>query len=448
MTGGLIFLGPSLPAAEARALTDTPILPPAAQGDLYRAVLAHRPSVVGIVDGYFHQVPSVWHREILWAMSEGVAVFGAASMGALRAAELDAFGMVGIGRVYEGFVAGRYGPFADNFENDDEVAVLHGPPETDFLRLSDAMVDLRQGLAEAQEAGVISVALRDALCAEMAATFYPDRSADALLASAHLAPPVAAALRDWWERSYESQKRRDALALIARVDAFLAQGETAPTPSFTFQRSGVWANFVAAEDARRAAALTTDEALAIADLQRDFERWPALCRAAGREGGSSDPGETRRVFAAWRDTQGLASRASLDRWMAANGLDDTGLAALFERVAGRGGQHVTAADARDVVDHLRLTGAFPAALEQARRNAAILASIPDAGRPPPADMRPIAGRYGLVDDDALALEPLSRVAERLCYPDEGAFARALWSRYHLDLAGPDGPGGQGMRSGG
>ncbi|GGH23499.1 hypothetical protein GCM10007036_29300 [Alsobacter metallidurans] len=448
MTGGLIFLGPSLPAAEARALTDTPILPPAAQGDLYRAVLAHRPRVVGIVDGYFHQVPSVWHREILWAISEGVAVFGAASMGALRAAELDAFGMVGIGRVYKGFRAGRYGPFSDDFENDDEVAVVHGPPDTEFLRLSDAMVDLRQGLAEAHDLGVISAALRDALCAEMAATFYPDRSAEALLASPQLAPPVAAALRDWWEKAYVSQKRRDALALIARVEAFLASGETAPKPTFGFQRSGVWETFVAAEEARRAAALTPDDALVADDLQRDFVRWPVLCRAAGREGGPADPAVTWRAFASWRELRGLASRASLERWMAENGLDEAGLAALFERVARRGGAHVTAAGARDVVDHLRLSGAYPEALHQARLNAAVLAAAPDAGRPPPPDMRPIAWRYGLVDDDALAPEPLARVAERLCYPDEGAFARALWSRYHLDLAGSAKPGEQGMRSGG
>ena len=36
-------------------------------------------------------------------MSEGVPVFGAASMGALRAAELHEFGMRGIGRIFEAF---------------------------------------------------------------------------------------------------------------------------------------------------------------------------------------------------------------------------------------------------------------------------------------------------------------------------------------------------------
>ena len=47
--------------------------------------------------------PTVWHKEILWAMAQGIHVFGGASIGALRAAELDVFGMKGIGRIYEDF---------------------------------------------------------------------------------------------------------------------------------------------------------------------------------------------------------------------------------------------------------------------------------------------------------------------------------------------------------
>ena len=60
-------------------------------------------SAIGIVDGYFEGVLSVWHKEILWAMAEGIHVFGSASMGALRAAELHPFGMHGTGRIFEAF---------------------------------------------------------------------------------------------------------------------------------------------------------------------------------------------------------------------------------------------------------------------------------------------------------------------------------------------------------
>jgi len=42
--------------------------------------------VIGVIDGYLRWA-TVWHKEILWAMAEGIHVFGAASIGALRAAD-------------------------------------------------------------------------------------------------------------------------------------------------------------------------------------------------------------------------------------------------------------------------------------------------------------------------------------------------------------------------
>src|SRR5436309_3241548 len=95
----IIFAGPTLPPAIRPVLV--PAIewrPPVRQGDVYRAALT-RLAIIGIVDGYFEAVPTVWHKEVLWAMAEGIHVFGAASIGALRAAELDRFGMRGIGRI-------------------------------------------------------------------------------------------------------------------------------------------------------------------------------------------------------------------------------------------------------------------------------------------------------------------------------------------------------------
>lgn len=124
----VVFLGPSLSAREARGvLPDATFLPPARQGDVYRAVRDRRPRAIALIDGLFATAPAVWHREILWAMGEArVRIFGAASMGALRAAELDSFGMVGIGKVYESYRVGRYAPFDDPFEDDDEVRYATG----------------------------------------------------------------------------------------------------------------------------------------------------------------------------------------------------------------------------------------------------------------------------------------------------------------------------------
>ena len=90
----IIFAGPSLPPRWRPDDARFDWRPPVRQGELYRAALAH-PTAIGIIDGYFEVVPTVWHKEILWAMAQGIHVFGAASIGALRAAELDVFGMRG-----------------------------------------------------------------------------------------------------------------------------------------------------------------------------------------------------------------------------------------------------------------------------------------------------------------------------------------------------------------
>ena len=77
----VIFTGPTLSAVDARMVLEADYRPPAAEGDVYRAAQAH-PHLIGIIDGYFERIPAVWHKEILWAMSHGIHVFGAGSMGA------------------------------------------------------------------------------------------------------------------------------------------------------------------------------------------------------------------------------------------------------------------------------------------------------------------------------------------------------------------------------
>ena len=118
------------------------MLPPAGVGDIARAV-RRGPRAIALIDGMFERVLPVWHKEILWAMARGVHVFGAASMGALRAAELHAFGMQGVGRIFEAY---RYG----ELEADDEVAVLHGPADLGFVAVTEALVNVRATLRRAR----------------------------------------------------------------------------------------------------------------------------------------------------------------------------------------------------------------------------------------------------------------------------------------------------------
>jgi hypothetical protein len=175
-----VFLGPSLPVAEARRLLDAVYLPPVAVGDLYRLVRDARPVRVAIVDGYFERMAAVWHKEILFALEQRCAVFGAASMGALRAAELEPFGMVGVGRVFTAFRRGA-------LTCDDEVAVAHLPGDHGYAAASSALVELRAGLALARRRRLISAAAHDRLVALARARFYRERSWPQLLDDARAA---------------------------------------------------------------------------------------------------------------------------------------------------------------------------------------------------------------------------------------------------------------------
>lgn len=208
-----VFLGPTLDAADARAvLPDVEILPPARQGDLYRAA-RDGAAILGLVDGYFDRVEAVAHKEVLWAMSRGVHVLGAASMGALRAAELASFGMEGVGEI---FARLRRGELTD----DDEVAVAHATSEHGYRRTSEALVDIRATLAAALSTGVIGEETHARMVSAAKALFYPDRVYPVILARAEAAgaaPAELAAFCAFLPRGRVEQKRRDALALMERL---------------------------------------------------------------------------------------------------------------------------------------------------------------------------------------------------------------------------------------
>lgn len=168
--GIIVFRGPSISHQEAASLLPgARILGPAAMGDLLSACIAFRPHTIVLIDGYFGSVLSVFHKEILYALHTGVKVVGAASMGALRAAECAAFGMLGVGEIYQAFAGG-------SFVDDDEVALIHADEEHDFKPLSQAMITIRAKLNAAQASGVISESERQWLINQQKHRYFPDRS--------------------------------------------------------------------------------------------------------------------------------------------------------------------------------------------------------------------------------------------------------------------------------
>jgi hypothetical protein len=231
----VIFAGPSLPPSARPA---DPLLdwrPPVRQGELYRAAL-ERPAIIGVIDGYFETVPTVWHKEILWAMAQGIHVYGAASTGALRAAELDTFGMKGIGRVYEDFRAGV-------LEDDDEVAVLHGPAELGYPPVTEAMVNVRATLAAATRRGVVAGALAADLARIAKAQFYKQRTWRALFdaaAASGLRMGELTRLSDWLPAGQVDQKGRDAVAMLDAVAAHIVAGRPSLRVDYELAETAAW----------------------------------------------------------------------------------------------------------------------------------------------------------------------------------------------------------------
>jgi hypothetical protein len=230
-----IFSGPTLSASEGRREIDAVFLPPAAQGDVYRAAL-DKPVAIGIIDGYFERVPAVSHKEILWAMAQGVHVLGAASMGALRAAELSLFGMEGVGPVYEAFACG-------DLEADDEVAVAHALAEEGYRATSEAMVNIRATLRAAEQGGAVSAGGRRALERIAKGLFYPDRCYPILLARAAeegVGPGEIEALRAFLRSGRVDQKRLDALALLRMLRERFAGGAEPKRVRYHFEPTDAW----------------------------------------------------------------------------------------------------------------------------------------------------------------------------------------------------------------
>jgi hypothetical protein len=233
----VVFVGPTLPADEVTArLPGAAVRGPAEQGSVLDATVSGV-RAIGLIDGCFHAVPAVWHKEVLWALQVGVRVVGAASMGALRAAELDAYGMVGVGEIYRAFAAGE-------LDADDEVAVLHGTAESGYRPMSEPLVNIKYTLARAVAAGVISGTDRDRLVELATSTFYAERHYASLIEGATFLPTETRHdLARWLPGNRVDQKRADALALLG----VLAAGSPAPGTRFEFPATIFWARLI--EDA-------------------------------------------------------------------------------------------------------------------------------------------------------------------------------------------------------
>ncbi|MGW1154855.1 TfuA-like protein [Streptomyces rubiginosohelvolus] len=208
-----VFCGPTIGSKEVREIIPSAhIHDPIKHGDLIRLDLSHSDQVV-IIDGLYHNHPTIRHKELLAAIERGIMVVGASSMGALRAAELHPFGMIGIGQIFEMYRDGI-------IEADDEVAVVH-TYEGEWRVLSDALVNIRHTLALATSQEICTPEEAESLLQIAIALPYARRSWRAITRQTPEGDLQAAAARIQTLREQEPHrcnlKRLDALTALQQV---------------------------------------------------------------------------------------------------------------------------------------------------------------------------------------------------------------------------------------
>ena len=384
----VIFVGPSLPLAAAHAILPMAVyLPPARQADLLSAVETNQPEVIGLIDGAFGTASSVWHKEILYALERGVRVYGAASMGALRAVELASFGMLGVGEVYASYASGA-------LTDDDEVAVAHAPATEGYRALTLPLVNLRASLSLARAEGVFSAAEHDLILDAAKALYFADRTLDAIVAAARaqgLHPAAARRAIAFLAERYVDLKRRDAEQLLAVIRDLPQPLPAPPPPSFVLERSASFETMYANDRRVRHADtdvplrdIATHAALHVAEF--DGLNAAALNRAlvlvlADLLHVSATDADVDAETARFRSRRGIADDSALEEWLRSNALNRESFDVLMRELAicrrlqrwliarDRGIHHT-----RWVLDELRLRGTYSEVAEAAALQHQLLAA--------------------------------------------------------------------------
>jgi len=216
MPGIVVFLGPSLPRDKALEILEADYRPPAKRGDVFQAA-KDGAEVICLIDGVFFQECSVAHKEVLYALESGAKVLGASSMGALRASELDVYGMEGVGEIYQAYKRGH-------LVSDDEVALIFDP--ITWEPRSEPLVNIRFNLDMAWQQGKIGTAARNTLlrCAE--SIYFPERTYESMMkaAQSRVSAEELLRFREFMNNCRRDYKMEDALKALQRAKEIANEG--------------------------------------------------------------------------------------------------------------------------------------------------------------------------------------------------------------------------------
>jgi hypothetical protein len=373
----VVFLGPTMPVAAARDHLDATYLPPARQGDLISAAYSYRPAAIGLVDGYFFHSLSVWHKEIIGALDMGIRVYGASSIGALRAAETSRHGMRGVGRVFELYRDGV-------LQDDDEVALVHAGPEDGYRALSLPMVNVRATLDMACDEGHLDEIWLQKATAAAKAIYFPERGARAIVdavgslgAPATVLDALAFALRE----RYVDVKRDDAAELLTLMRTEVAEGTSAMARKSLVrdaERAEAYYFLRALKDRDRTV-LSRGRAVALAHIAEvaalhrpelatasaNALNRQLVCVLAALLGAEPSAEDLARAEAALRQRLSIETDAAMARWLADNDLEIEELRELVRELAVSGklqrwylAGRLMDGNTRNILNELRMSGEY------------------------------------------------------------------------------------------
>jgi hypothetical protein len=368
-----VFVGPSISVSEGRGILPNAIFrPPAEQGDLLSAVSEDGAEIVGLIDGTFHQNLSVWHSEVCYLLSRGITIYGASSMGALRAVETERFGMVGIGRVFGWYREGA-------ITGDDEVALVHGDESSNFQNISVPLVNIRASIEKANLKGSLQESTGNRVVEIAKSLYYPERRVHLIMQlcrESGFSDNDVRAAQDALTTGYVDVKREDARELLFTVASVLNGSFERPKPvQFEFMRSSVFDTLYNFD--RKLRVEGTD-----VSLQQIGEHVALHCpeyrkiRRAGLNrtlvvylglllGVSVDSADIAAERDALWDEQNIDSADAFQAWLRANALNEADFwqlmaqEAICQRLA-RSGLTLRSFDrgCRAVLDELRVRGTF------------------------------------------------------------------------------------------
>jgi len=207
----LIFAGPTISAQEILPHLDAIVLPPPAQGDILSSLDTYRPQAMGIIDTAFPR--SAWVSEVHYALRSGVAVYGAGAQGALRAVELQAYGMKGCGRVYADFASGKV-------SEDAAVLTWHTERDGRLVKVSESQVNVMATLHAAQNQGLLDQSAFHRAVQRSGQLHWQERTWDRILCPEFFSGVEAyEKMRQWLQDNPVDVQKEDAIALVQTIAA-------------------------------------------------------------------------------------------------------------------------------------------------------------------------------------------------------------------------------------